>query len=151
MTKRLIVSLALIALTLAGVTGATIAYFSDTVQVTGITIAMGTADLEMSYQGNEPSNYQDGPITLDLNLSGLYPGVGESGSFWLRNVSQSPIALRPFVRLTSAGGDWDALKNKIEVRITDKGHDGSGTYSWGWRDLEWWNSERRTISDTNGT
>lgn len=150
MTKRIILSLAMIALVIAGVTSATVAYFSDTVEVTGVTVAMGTADLELNTESpNKPDDYEDGPVNLALNVGGLYPGLSIDGDVWLRNVSLSAISLRPYVRLF-AQGDWSALKNKIQIRITDKGRDGNGTYSWGWQDLEWWNSEPRPVSDANG-
>lgn len=153
MTRRIIVGLAIIALTLAGVAGATIAYFSDRVEVTGVTIAMGTADLELNYTTNNTDAGYDAnssdEIDLNLNITGLYPGYKDQGDVWLRNVSQSQISLRPYVQLF-AQGNWNALKNKIQVKITDKGHDGTGTYSWGWQDLEWWNSQVHPISDADG-
>ena len=158
MTKRIILSLAMIALVIAGVTSATIAYFSDTVNVTGVTVAMGTADLELNHTTvNSDDGYDansNDNINLNLNVPGLYPGLTVSGDVWMRNISQSPIALRPYARLTSAtsphGNDWELLKDKIEIRVTDKGHVGSGTYSWGWQTLEWWHSEPRAISDGIG-
>ena len=150
MTKRIILSLAMIALTIAGVTSATVAYFSDTVEVSGVTVALGTADLELNTKSqNELDDYEDGPVDLALNVGGLHPGLSIGGDVWLRNVSLSQIFLRPYVRLFSEG-DWSDLKNKIQIRITDKGQDGNGTYSWGWRDLEWWNSESRPVSDASG-
>ncbi|MGB9706565.1 MAG: hypothetical protein ACPLXP_00615 [Microgenomates group bacterium] len=158
MNKRIIASLAMIALVIAGVTSATVAYFSDTVTVTGVTVAMGTADLELNHTTTNTDEGYDANssdlINLGLNVGGLYPGLTVNGNVWLRNVSQSPIALRPYARLTRAdsphGDDWTLLKDKIEIRITDKGHDGSGTYSWGWRTLEWWHTESRPVSDPVG-
>ncbi|MEA3355223.1 MAG: SipW-dependent-type signal peptide-containing protein [Patescibacteria group bacterium] len=155
MTKKIIISLSMIALTIAGVTSATIAYFNDTVTVTGVTIAMGTADLESNHTtDNTDSGYDTNStdlIDLNLTIPGLYPDFEASGNIWLRNISGSPIDLRPYTRLTAAtslnGDDWSLLKDQIEIKITDLN---DGNYSLGWQTLEWWNSELRPISNTTG-
>lgn len=51
MTKRIILSLAMIALVIAGVTSATVAYFSNTASMTGNTFSMGTVTLNESTNG----------------------------------------------------------------------------------------------------
>jgi len=59
MTKRIILSLAMIALTIAGVTSATVAFFSDTAVRGGNTFAMGTVDVNETWTGGFPFHFVD--------------------------------------------------------------------------------------------
>jgi predicted ribosomally synthesized peptide with SipW-like signal peptide len=61
MTKKIILSLAMISLAIAGVTSATIAYFSDTARVSNNVFAMGTVTL-------------GGTQNMPFELSNLAPG-----------------------------------------------------------------------------
>ncbi len=61
MTKRIILSLAMIALVIAGVTSATVAYFSDVTRVNNNVFAMGTVTL-------------GGTQNMPFGLSNLAPG-----------------------------------------------------------------------------
>ena len=85
MTKRIIVSLAMIAFVIAGVTSATVAYFSHSVNVAGNTFATGTVTIGPS-EGLPLSVTNIGPglsQTKDVNLqyigslnADIYVGVG---------------------------------------------------------------------------
>lgn len=74
MTKRIIVSLVMIALVIAGVTGATVAYFSSTATSSGNTFTAGTLDLTIDESG-----------TVPINLTNMQPGDTVSGSMTVEN------------------------------------------------------------------
>jgi len=79
MTKRIILSLAMIVLTIAGVTSATMAYFSDTATSTGNTFTAGTLGLTLDETG-----------TIPINLTNMQPGDIESGSMTVENTGSLP-------------------------------------------------------------
>ena len=74
MTKRVVLSLAMIALVIAGVTSATIAYFSDTAISSGNTFTAGTLDLTLGESGGAP-----------ISLTSMQPGDTASGIFTVTN------------------------------------------------------------------
>jgi len=145
--KKIYLSIMAIVLTVGLVSGATYALFSDTVTISGLTVTAGNADLQINLTTNNTNEGFVNNWSTPLSYNDLYPGFEGNGDFWLRNISDSNISLRPVARLTSAGGDWTALKDKIQLRVTDLTN---GSYSWGWQTLAWWNSEARTLTDTNG-
>lgn len=74
MTKRIILSLAMIVLTIAGVTSATMAYFSDTATSSGNTFTAGTLDLTLGESGGAP-----------ISLINMQPGDTGSGTITVTN------------------------------------------------------------------
>ena len=150
--KKIYLSILAIVATVGIVSGAAYALFSDTVTVSGLTVSTGNADLELNYSGdNADEHYSpDDNIIISYIVDGLYPGFEDNANFHLRNISDSDFYLRPKIKLTNAGTDWATLKDVIQIKITDKGTDNTGTYSWGWQNLSWWNTEHRTISDNPG-
>lgn len=146
--KKILGSLIAIVLTIGLVGTAAYALFSDTVTVSGLTITTGTADLEISFNGNDNAFYEESHNFENLVLAdNVYPGYTNSATFYLRNVSTSDISLRPSTRLTAATGDWGALSNVVQIRVTDVT---DSNYSWGWQTLAWWNAVDRTITNTAG-
>ena len=78
MTKRIILSLAMISLVIAGVTSATVAYFSDTAVGSGNTFTMGTVDLDTTWTSGFPFSFVN--LTPgEESVSGVL-GVGYGGS-----------------------------------------------------------------------
>ena len=143
--NKIVLSVLAIALTVGVVSGTAYALFSDTVQVNGITLATGNADLRVS------QNYM-GPYSESLSFHGLfehdkmYPGYGQAGdkctTFWLENVSTADIALTLSAQLPNGGvtenpvGSWDALKNVVQVGLDD----GDPSSPMVWRTLAEWNA-----------
>lgn len=78
MTKRIILSLAMIALVIAGVTSATVAYFSDVAVREGNTFSMGTVDLDTGWTSGFPFSFVNLTPGAE-SVSGVL-GVGYGGS-----------------------------------------------------------------------
>jgi len=78
MTKKIILSLAMIALTIAGVTSATVAYFSDTAVKSDNTFAMGTVDLDEAWTNGFPFHFVN--LTPGEESTSGILGVGYGGS-----------------------------------------------------------------------
>jgi predicted ribosomally synthesized peptide with SipW-like signal peptide len=78
MTKRIILSLAMIALTIAGVTSATVAYFSDTAVRQGNTFSMGTVKVNTAWTSGLPFSFVNLTPGAE-SVSGVL-GVGYGGS-----------------------------------------------------------------------
>lgn len=140
--KKIILSVLSIFLTIGLVGGTAYALFTDNAEIQGVTITSGNADLQFElggYNGIELSYWE----TLNLSsfsssIPRLYPGFQTQGELWLRNNSASIFPLSVFGKLTSAGGDWVALSDKIEIAIN--AHSGFGSGSTDWHTLAEWNS-----------
>lgn len=103
MTKRIIISLAMIALTIAGVTSATVAYFSDTVVKYGNTFAMGT--VKVTQWGDLP--YQ---------FANLIPGQRrDSNKITVKNTGTMPIDL--YIGQKETSNDGIDLIGKVQYTI----------------------------------
>lgn len=135
--KKILLSILAIALTVGTVSASAYALFNDTVNVGGITISSGNADLKI-YDGDHGSEIVSGTVT-NLKFEGLYPGFRDYGKFTFKNDSKSNISLALTGRLTNANGEWDSLKNNIYAAI------GTGTkdnpqFLTSWISLNDWNS-----------
>lgn len=126
MTKRLILSLVMIALTLAGVTSATLAYFSDGKVLGSNTFTTGTVKL--------------GDFNKNLNVTGLIPGgwvnVDDVEINYTGNI---PADLYVGARGT---GETPYLADKLWIKIFPHGNTTTPTWqgwvkdlSSGWRPL----------------
>jgi hypothetical protein len=82
MTKRIIVSLAMIALVIAGVTSATVAYFSDTATILGTTFSSGTMDLKIDGDPNPAVQWWVDGFTNNTAITNLYPGYPKGEHNW---------------------------------------------------------------------
>lgn len=103
MTKRIIISLAMIALVIAGVTSATVAYFSATASKTGNTFSMGTVTLSDSTNG------------FPFAFANLIPGSqSESGLLQVQYTGSIPADLYFGVKAESGTDLKDILKMQIE-------------------------------------
>ncbi|MBP8591548.1 SipW-dependent-type signal peptide-containing protein [Candidatus Shapirobacteria bacterium] len=128
MTKRIIISLAMIALTIAGVTSATVAYFSDTVVKHGNTFAMGTVKVTQA-EGRG----------LPYTFTNLIPGQQrDSGKITVQNTGSMPIDLYIGQQETSnPDGIGPKLIGNVEYTIYEV-YCGTGEFkqTWvGWQDI----------------
>ncbi|MFH2062224.1 MAG: TasA family protein [Candidatus Beckwithbacteria bacterium] len=115
MTKRIILSLAMIALTIAGVTSATVAYFSDTAISTGNTFTMGTVEVE----------HIDG---LPFLFENMIPGEQkESEIIIVENTGSMPIDLYVGQKATSGTGDF---KDVVDYAINEVLGNGTFVKTW---------------------
>jgi len=125
--KKILLSLALIALTIAGVTAATVAYFSDSGAVLGTTFSTSTMDLGID---NNPDgniyNWVDN-FTSGQTISGLYPGYPNKGEHnWqvldLKNIGTVDGNVTIQLNATS----WSALGDNLVFTISyDSGNVGT--------------------------
>jgi hypothetical protein len=134
MKNRLWLSLGTIFATLALVSGVAYAYFTSNAAVmNGVTLASATPLLTISTDGED---YSVDPITGDSE-SYLYPGwIGAERKFFLKNESGGGVPFSQVIPVVSAGGDWDDLKDSIQVRFGETG----STWTTGWTSLADWDA-----------
>lgn len=119
--KKIIISVVAIALAIGVVSSSAYALFSDSVTVSGVTIKSGSAVLQVK---NTPQGAFGDTATFNntvLNTM-MYPGFTSPtfGTFWLKNSSTANIGLSIKGKiLDGATGDWDALKDVIQLRFTN--------------------------------
>lgn len=137
MNSKILLSLVTIAAVGAIAVGGTIAYFSDSVPITGITMSSGNADLKISNQEN--GSYVDefnATAYASTTLQNLYPGedlLGTDGlNFYLKNASASNIGLDTYFKVETTSGDY-SLCNAIQLKLVRM-----GGYETGYHSLCWW-------------
>ena len=89
--KRILLSLALIALVSSVTVGATRAYFSDTETSSGNTFSAGTLDLQV--------DGKDDPNVVHVTMSNMKPGDSASYSWTLSNTGS--LSGKPWVEITN--------------------------------------------------
>lgn len=121
MTKRIILSFLMIGLTIAGVTSATVAYFSTTATSTGNTFSMGTVTL-------------DGSQGFPFAFNNLTPGSQSvSGILGINYTGSIPADLYFGVK-AETGADLTGI---LELQIEKMKWDGSVWVSDGWVFGDW--------------
>lgn len=107
MTKRLILSLLMIGITIAAVTSATVAYFNATSQNTGNTFSMGTVSLgdtqgfPFAFNNLTPGEQSVSGI-LGINYTGSIPA-----DFYFGVKAESGADLRPILQMQIEKMHWD--------------------------------------------
>lgn len=143
--KKIITSLMAVVLTVGLVAGSAYALFSDTVKVSGLTFSTGNADLVV-YDGGTTIPIQDFVPTLNSALKNLYPGWHDYTVMDFKNNSSSNISLSLKGKITAHGGNWDELKDVIQVALSS-----TGTYdnppTTGWLTLAQWESAARPFGN----
>lgn len=143
--KKILLSIFAIALTVGLVSGTAYALFSDTVNVAGITMTSGNADLKITDPGTGWL-VSGGTYTsfLSTNLSNFYPGKIDATWMDFKNQSKSDIDLALSAQITATGGNWEELKNKIELAIVDDTYSMNGTQpqNTDFHPLSWWTVNR---------
>lgn len=135
--------------------GSAYALFTPSVEINGITLGTTTANLLVKI-GNQPNSAFTNSLTIptENQLDKLSPGeVSDPGVFVFRN--DGDVDLNLSSQLTSAGGDWSALADKIQTvtcRVefsawSEGMHcpDGGPT-STGWITLSQWNTSPLALS-----
>jgi len=129
----------MIALTIAGVTSATVAYFSDTAVSSGNTFTMGTVEVTQS----------DG-WGLPFMFTNMIPGEQkESGIITVQNTGSIPIDLYIGERHISGDGNFQSVVDYAIDEVTC--WDGDYVHQWvGWQDVgllfSTWNKVGEDIS-----
>lgn len=155
--KRIILSFLLILLVAASAAGATYALFSDKAEVKGMSITTGDANLQIAMG----SGWEEEHI-LDASLfANMYPGFVAGTKFKLKNISQSAIDLKISAYLSEAGGDWDQLKDLLQMALIEYdsesgvnddladnlvGNTGTIVKNSGWQSLKTWRNNSLVIS-----
>ena len=146
MNKSILVKLASIAAAVSLLVGGAYAAFtSNSVTITGVVLSSATPALEV-YTGSGWSTIANGN-TLGIKESNMYPGfVGAEHKFYLRNTSDASVPFGQIVaNLPSAqSGNWDALKDVVQMRF---GETGTGWSTW--YTLNQWNSGSANILKSN--
>lgn len=143
--KKILLSILAIALTVGTVSASAYALFSDTVNVAGITISSGDANLKL-YDGAGTTREITSGANTGLKFEGLYPGFRDYGSFTFQNASLSPIKIALTGRLTNANGNWDELKNNIYVAVGEGTKENMTANYTGWVSLNSWNASVRSLN-----
>jgi len=145
--KKIITSLMAVVLTVGLVAGSAYALFSNNVDVGGLTITTGNADLKIWNNGS----WQDGFNPSDFVFKDLYPGVTKKVAFSLKNSSLSAISLKLAGKISSVGSQspadsWEKLKDHVFVQITDQAN--GNNLTGGWRTIKDWNAGVVAIGDS---
>jgi hypothetical protein len=138
--KKILLSLAIIAVVSTASVGATKAYFSDSVYLTGITMSTGNADLKLTQIIMH--QWFDGPVSYTGDwktyASGLwsgpqwYPGLAIDDGFYIGNWSASHIGLTPTLSLVNYSQSKGGMDNAFELRVYGTGFDS------GYQTINWW-------------
>lgn len=149
--KKIIMSVLAIALAIGVVSSAAYALFTDTVNVAGITMTSGNADLVVTDTGTKWL-VSGGNFVYFLNqqLNNFYPGKVDYTNMIFTNNSKSDIGLKLSVQITAHGGNWSQLYNKIEMAIGTAANN-SNNLPTAWADLDYWANAPRSISDSTLT
>jgi hypothetical protein len=145
--KRILLSLAIIAVVASASVGATKAYFNDSVALTGVTISSGNANLKINnlgssgwidaltldYQTQWATRYDAGGwyrdyYTLEKPIM-WYPGLERGDGFYLGNFSLSRIGLNPTISVPSYS---ETVPGMGDVFLLQVGGSGYQTLTW-WR------------------
>ena len=138
MKKNILVKLAGIAAAVSLLVGGAYAAFtSNSVTITGVVLSSATPTLEV-FDGSAWGNTTADGNVLEITESNMYPGfVGVEHAFYLRNTSAASVPFGQIVaNLPSGTGDWNAIKDVIQMRF---GETGTG-WSTPWYTLSAWNS-----------
>jgi hypothetical protein len=147
--KRIALSLMTIAAVAVMATSATSAYFSDQIEVRGITFSAGNADLNITDDSGTPIGSDSIKISTLLGNNvwpaAMYPGFSDWGQVNLSNNSTANIKLDVTGKLTAADGWNDSrLKEAIYIRVVDKD---TTVVLQDYHNLIWWNAADRLLVD----
>ncbi len=137
--KKIIMSILAIVITIGIVSATAYAAFNDEAQILGTTITSGNADLKFEVDGMADQDNLD-LSSFSTLIPKLYPGYHFEGQLWLKNHSTSLQALKVSGKITSAGGDWGALSDKLELAINSRTGYGTPGLSTGWHTFSEWNT-----------
>ncbi len=132
--KKIILSLAIIAVVGGLVGGATWAYFADQAEVSGNTISTGNVDLEIRGIGWHTTGEYYDAITFDMEWDNIYPGWSDSYDIQFRNESSIDSGLDVIPSLERESGAGQQLRDVITLQfVSDSGQTDTLTLE-EWRD-----------------
>jgi len=139
MKKNILVKLAGIAAAVSLLVGGAYAAFtSNSVTITGVVLSSATPTLEV-FNGSVWGNTTADGNVLGIKESNMIPGFrGAEHTFYLRNTSDASVPFGQIVAklLSAESGNWDALKDVVQMRFGETGTD----WSTSWYTLSAWNT-----------
>lgn len=141
--RRILASL-LVMVTLGGVVASgTLAVFTDTATIAGVSVNSSTADLKIGDDTEDHADNLNGPFNLPFNFyPGLFVQWNTPGNepLNLYNVSTGNFSLSIFAQIThweSTQGNWSALANAVQVRVVNVTDTLNPVFG-GWHTLQEW-------------
>lgn len=108
----------------------------------GMVLGTATPDLKVSSDGTNFYNNLNGVGSV---FAKLLPGESDSWRFWLRNDSVAtgdPLHMNLSGIITDVGGDWDDLKEVVEMRVclfqSGVENNCNTASATGWETLKYW-------------
>lgn len=147
MNKSILVKLASVAAAVSLLVGGAYAVFtSNQTTITGVVLSSATPTLQVYRANNTWSETADGG-NLGIKEQNMYPGfIGIEHKFYLRNTSDVSVPFgKIMANLPSGTGDWDAIKNVVQMRFGETGNN----WSTSWYTLNQWNSGSANILLSN--
>jgi predicted ribosomally synthesized peptide with SipW-like signal peptide len=113
--KKILLSVGVIAIVAVGAIGATRAYFSDTVVISGNTFTAGNLNLKMDTNtaGNENYVWGDSFAVPSGYFSNLYPGFSDEQIIDLKNVG----SVDGYATIKFDTSDTDELLGKLNIKV----------------------------------
>lgn len=108
-----------IMLVTAVVGGTAYALFSDKVTIGGTVLGTATPGLFVSLDDEGDEGWGDS-VNVGDTFANLLPGEYDWGELWIWNNSDGTtdkLDMDLRAKLTAAGGDWEALKNAVQLRV----------------------------------
>lgn len=135
--KKIIMSVLAIALAVGVVSSAAYALFTDTVNVAGITMTSGNANLViMDKDTNTFVSESSYSGALSSKLQNLYPGKVDYATMTFTNSSNSNIGLNLTAQLTNS--NWTSLGEQVQMTIVDNSFNSLNVPNSGWHTLNEW-------------
>ena len=166
--KRIILSLAVIAVVSVVAVGATRAFFSDTETSTGDTFSAGTIDIAIDQQNPWTQSYSIGdlkpgetgyinfditnvgtnPVNVSKNLSAFVNTGGEVQNYFCSALQENTSSEPECVAETALGVKKDDVQSKIVYDLSVKVYDASSQEIW-WQDI-YTDAEGKSLTDVYG-
>ncbi len=145
------------------VAGVGYALFTDTASIQGVTIGTATPGLQICHHKDNVADPAIGcgesiPFPDDNPFGPLVPGGGDYAEFHLKNLSDGmdgdPLNLAIVAQITTAGGNWNLLKDAIEMRFceddpVEQSHACVPGTQTPWYTLSEWNTQARKVTTLN--
>jgi predicted ribosomally synthesized peptide with SipW-like signal peptide len=146
--KKIILSLALIGLTIGGVTAATVAYFSDTAAITGNTFSSGTLDLKIDANPSGATYQWEDGFANSTPFANLFPGSHGEQIIDIKNVGT--VAGSATIKFDAT--TWSALGDNLYFTVYyDGNHDGVFDSAIATGSLAAWNHNTYVLGPITGT
>jgi len=152
--KKVLISIFVIILTVGVVSGSAFAVFSNKVQVSGLTLSSGNADLKIGLTdsadviGSGCDSYGTSGTLCDAitdyqDIDGMYPGFIVGDYFRLKNMSDAEVsldvtaALKSYANSSGYPGSWNELKDAVEARVLEYNSPSDALWAYSNQDVNW--------------